>query len=497
MQLNKVSDVREVALQFSEGVPIQRENLHAFEAKINGYQRTFKLYLPNNYNGAGLFPLVAVNHGGETHDIYQYTPWHLLAEREGLIILYPECWVEHTPWNIWNLLDEFGRYPDDVAYIDALLDYVCQTYCVDQTRIYMCGHSMGDGMTTTYALHHPERLAAASSNQGPSKTMWMFYSDGTWRAQPSGAVPMLRTHGEDDCFYPKALSDAYCKRYKQQCHIFFNNLLWHQANHCGTSFQIGTSLTKNEVRYEGAAETSFITYVHGKHRPPISYAEDIWERYFSRYRRVNGRLECLRPSEELDRGAIAVCSGTGNALVNHQLVHGQSPLHPCYLGENQTLLFDVRLLSVFFGPNTVEWAKDRQSIMLRLPGQEITIYRPFLPNRCKDGMYCVLCVNGKYDTVVGAEILDDTWMLPFRMFMENALHLFVDERYGAAYAVSHPLNLTYDLAFFIKQVLGVEKPLSAKDAYDLEQGIFLMEREDLGIGAPQSAREQMIQWIHI
>ena len=511
-----LSEIQEVPFHQQPGVPILAQNMHAYEAMCEGYHRTFKMYIPEACRqGRGSFPLIVVNHGGESHNIYTYTVWHLLAEREKLIILYPECWYENTPWNIWALMNDVGEYPDDVAYIDAVIDYAIGKYAIDETQIHMTGHSMGDGITTYYAVAHPKRLASAAGTQGPSKSMWMMNSDGTLRMEPQGPIPFVRTHGEEDCFFAKALTDEERKWFKQQCHITPNNRLWLIANHCENVPRIRTDWEKNELIYKGEAESRFIAYVRGMHRPPISYVEDLWESLFSRCRRIDGRIVVEEGADEPDQKAIAVCAGSADSFYDNSVSKAGSNVMPCQCRDGR-LYVDCTLFKSWFQGTEVKWQDEKKAVRLLSPQVNAIIY---LSNTMKKGAsdrrlieagsrecpatmqpggsISVIEINGRLDAIPGILIEDGHIMMPFSAVMEKVFHRYTYEAYNVGYAVDHAFRLAYDLCFTIKRILGTEKDMTSKELYDTEQKIYQMEREDLGMELPNTEKELVLQWIHV
>lgn len=508
-------DVREVPFCPQGGVPIHTENMHAYEAEYAGYHRTFKMYIPAACRKEkGPFALIVVNHGGESHNIYTYTVWHLLAEREKLIIAYPECWYENTPWNIWALMSDVCEYPDDVTYIDAVIDYAMKTCPIDKTRIHMTGHSMGDAMTTYYAVVHPHRLASAAGTQGPSKSMWMMNPNGSLRAKPQGAIAFVRTHGEEDCFFAKALTDEERKWYKQQCHIIPNNNLWLTANYSREMPQIRTELQKNELIYSGTAECRFITYSRGLHRPPIDYAEDLWERIFSRYRRVGETLLVEGDAPPADRKAIAACESSVNSYYDNQLCKAKDEMLPSCI-KNELLYVDMGFFEGWFQGTKTEWQEGQETVRILTPECEAKIYLPTTmkksasdsrllaagsrqcPTKLPGSSISVMQMNGKLDAIPGIQMEGGRVMVPFSAVMQKVYGYFTDEAYGVGYAADHEFRLTYDLCFAIKRILEVEHDLLPQEIYEAEQKIYCMERADLGMVIPKTEEELVLQWIRV
>lgn len=102
-------------------------------------------------------PLMIFGHGMSDNPLKaaDMIKFHELGEREGFITVYTFSSNRFS----WNLsLSEEGY--DDVAYYCALLEYLKKTYPVDETRVYVSGFSNGAGMSMTFAMLHPELVAA-------------------------------------------------------------------------------------------------------------------------------------------------------------------------------------------------------------------------------------------------------------------------------------------------------------------------------------------------
>lgn len=102
-------------------------------------------------------PLMVFGHGATDNPLKaaDMAKFHEIGEREGFVTVYPAS-SDRVRWNLSRTTAE----ADDVAYYDALIDYLVRTYPIDTTRIYLSGFSNGAGMAMTYAMARPERIAA-------------------------------------------------------------------------------------------------------------------------------------------------------------------------------------------------------------------------------------------------------------------------------------------------------------------------------------------------
>jgi len=186
-----------------------------FEIRIGGLNRRYLVHAPSGYDGKTPLPLVVMLHGGGgTARFAAYeTGWREKADKSGFLVVFPEALARDPsrPSNfrknpqLWN--DGSDRFypgqkaPDDVAFLDALLDDVQARFAVDSRRIYVTGFSNGASMSFRYAAEAFRRVAAVAPVAGAcwlesvqlERPVPMCYITGT--ADPlnliEGGVPRL------------------------------------------------------------------------------------------------------------------------------------------------------------------------------------------------------------------------------------------------------------------------------------------------------------------
>lgn len=111
--------------------------------------RTHHLFLPSDYDGTEALPLVIGLHGrSDTGAGFALlTGMDAVAEAEGFALVYPDGLL-----NQWNYLGDFVNRdlfhtPDDVAYLERLIDDLAQDVQIDRQRVYLMGFSNGGFMT--------------------------------------------------------------------------------------------------------------------------------------------------------------------------------------------------------------------------------------------------------------------------------------------------------------------------------------------------------------
>ncbi|MEE2776671.1 MAG: hypothetical protein VYE73_07900 [Acidobacteriota bacterium] len=170
--------------------------------RVNGIERSYRLRLPATA-GAVPMPLLLHFHGYTGSALLSETTfgrWGPLADREGLIVVYPSStsFVDPlapsspaiTSWNDGTCnaqrgvgpracSDDVDSYPcppecgecgacdwcschDDVAFVEALIDELEATLCIDADRVYATGFSNGGMFVHRLACDLGDRLTAVA-----------------------------------------------------------------------------------------------------------------------------------------------------------------------------------------------------------------------------------------------------------------------------------------------------------------------------------------------
>ena len=161
-----------------------------FSFIYDGIERTYRLHLPAGYDLQETYPLVLNLHGYGSNGFQQeiYSGFNQVADREGIIVAYPEG-VDNA-WNVYSLSGV-----DDVGFLSALIDSISSGHLVDQDRIYSMGMSMGGFMSHRLACELGSKMASVASVTG----LLAFFP-----CEPSRAIPILQIHGTEDQTVPYA-----------------------------------------------------------------------------------------------------------------------------------------------------------------------------------------------------------------------------------------------------------------------------------------------------
>ncbi len=306
---------------FGERAPLERVN---FESKtrlppisgltecraalVPGMVNIWYEYLPACYDGKTALPLVVQVHGGgnDGRRWADFTLWHVLAERLGLIVIYPNS----PDYGSWHCDDR------DVDYLYKLIGVVEEKYNIDRSRVYMQGMSNGDMMTLAFTLQHPEVLAAAGYSTGPSAEIYVGDE------RPVGALPAIQMRGEYDIIFRQTENDpldVFETRYRIND---FNRELWVEANGLDALPTMTLRGKDNFLRFAGKnADLINWEIVGCGHREPADMAQVYWDLLYSGCRRVDGKLVYSAPVDALepDRDTAVIALGSRKVYLDGRM----------------------------------------------------------------------------------------------------------------------------------------------------------------------------------
>jgi len=164
----------------------------------DGMQRTYLLYVPENYTGDTALPLVLNYHGFTSSAGVQMalSNFQQIADTAGFILVCPQGTLLFglSHWNVggWTV----GSSTDDVGFTDHLIDSLAAEYNIDTSRIYSTGFSNGGFMSFLLACQLSDRIAAIASVSG---SMTPETYSGCSSLRP---MPILQIHGTSDDVIP-------------------------------------------------------------------------------------------------------------------------------------------------------------------------------------------------------------------------------------------------------------------------------------------------------
>ncbi len=168
---------------------------HFRSIKVGEDARGYHVHIPPNYDREKPAPVVLIFHGAVMNGpmMLLFSGLNEKADQAGFIAVYPNGTGAAQLFLVWNaggtgrILDD--KRPDDVAYVDALLDDLATVVNVDPNRVYATGMSNGGMMCYRLAAELSGRIAAIAPVAGTMAVK---------NCNPKRPVPVMHFHGTKD-----------------------------------------------------------------------------------------------------------------------------------------------------------------------------------------------------------------------------------------------------------------------------------------------------------
>jgi poly(hydroxyalkanoate) depolymerase family esterase len=204
---------------FVEGEPeraAERDSLRRQESSFTSSHFNFgadryryRVFVPARIAGTELLPVIVMLHGCKQNsdDFARGTGMNALAEREQVIVLYPEQLRKGNSMGCWNWFEPAHQRRDagEPAMIALLARHVAAKHGGDPSRIYVAGLSAGAAMAAVLGELYPDVFAAVGAHSGlpPRAAGDVASAFGAMRrgvepASGSRAVPTIVFHGTHD-----------------------------------------------------------------------------------------------------------------------------------------------------------------------------------------------------------------------------------------------------------------------------------------------------------
>jgi polyhydroxybutyrate depolymerase len=278
---------------------------HNRTIEVDGRERSYLIHVPEKYDPQRPTPVVLVFHGAGTNAqiMVPFCGLSEKADEAGFITVYPNGTGAagiFLTWNAGGLNPKLAEgKPDDVKFVDALLDQLPSEVNVDPKRVYATGMSNGAMMCYRLAAELSGRIAAIAPVGG---TMAIK------EAKPARPVPVLHFHGTKDRFVPLDGPRGGTAQFLTFLPVGETIQTWAKLNRCKSEPVVerledkaddGMTVTRKTFQpQEGGAEVILVEIDGGGHtwpgrEPPIeligkstediSANEMIWD-FFQRHR---------------------------------------------------------------------------------------------------------------------------------------------------------------------------------------------------------------------
>jgi polyhydroxybutyrate depolymerase len=153
---------------------------------VGGLERPFIIYVPPTYDSRKTYPLIVAFHGRTNSNAQVRQYFGLEAAMPEAIILYPSGLKNGRSFTWANRGDD-GNALRDFALFDELLRITQFYYCINPSRIFVVGHSLGAYFANSVACARAGIVRAVASLAGGLQTF-----------QCRAAVASLLFHNPND-----------------------------------------------------------------------------------------------------------------------------------------------------------------------------------------------------------------------------------------------------------------------------------------------------------
>lgn len=156
--------------------------------------RTYLLYIPQAFDPDIAATVVLVFHpfGLTAENMLVLTGFDSVADEEGFIAAFPQGTSDVTPWNVGESVCGVGSFvggaENDLGFVEAMLDDIESVQCIDRSRVFATGFSMGAYFVNNLGCQRGDLIRAIAPHSGGT------YPDDC----VDGPIPVLLIHGTGD-----------------------------------------------------------------------------------------------------------------------------------------------------------------------------------------------------------------------------------------------------------------------------------------------------------
>jgi polyhydroxybutyrate depolymerase len=157
--------------------------------RVGGLTRSYRLAVPGHYRSTVAAPLILLFHGSGSNALQQsaYSQMPARGARAGFLVATPDAVGEQ--WQV----SAPNAHTADLTFVSTLIASLSARYCVDGSRIYAAGISLGSEFSAIAACAVPHRFAAIG----------LVAAEFLLRPC-TGPIPVMAFHGTADPLVPYA-----------------------------------------------------------------------------------------------------------------------------------------------------------------------------------------------------------------------------------------------------------------------------------------------------
>ena len=110
------------------------------------------------------FPCYLISMGAEEISLIICQVWICgIADTANFILVYPQAVPDPGNGGATSWMHKAPTTFDDVPFVEAMIDAIAAEYMIDNSRVYVCGYSLGGEFTYELACSLNNRIAAAGA----------------------------------------------------------------------------------------------------------------------------------------------------------------------------------------------------------------------------------------------------------------------------------------------------------------------------------------------
>ena len=294
--------------------PVRDLGMEYHYEDINGCMREWYVHVPRQVkeHPERAVPLVFAMHGLQCSGaIYAGdSGWYRVADLHEFIVVFPSAASglldipgigfgreDQARMPAWNFLGTEDR-PDELAFFKELIERVSADHKIDRSRIYATGHSHGSMMTHTLGMALTEIFAAIAPCSG------VMFKLGNEIAIPELPAVLGRVDQELPCWMFGGDSEEWLLPAVPASDNITGKAIamWREINHIEPSVPENweNNWTINgrwhNLEYRSPDSDTVVRYTWVEQLPHAVICEQsrlIWEEFFSKYQRVNGKISLI------------------------------------------------------------------------------------------------------------------------------------------------------------------------------------------------------------